>query len=141
LVSGSGRSVVFVDHTAEYAVASDQAINWQGGWPVLVVGCMLVESLMRPVRVVVPRVLRQDRGGVAFVVDQDAVGALTVDGAHEPLGITVRSGSSRRCGGLPRVFRIDLIRVVRPPAADSGSRRELLVGFGSPAPSEDVWVL
>jgi hypothetical protein len=28
LVSGSGGSVVFVDHTAEYAVASDQAVNW-----------------------------------------------------------------------------------------------------------------
>jgi hypothetical protein len=63
---------------------------------VLVVGCMLVESLMRPVRVVVPRVLRQDRGGVAFVVDQDAIGALAAHGAHEPLGITVRPGSARR---------------------------------------------
>ena len=71
--------MVFVDHTAEYAVASDQAVDGQGGWPVLVVGCMLVECLMRPVRVVVPRVLRQDRGGVAFVVDQDTVSKLVVN--------------------------------------------------------------
>jgi hypothetical protein len=42
--------VVFVDHAAEYAVASDQAVNWQGGWPVLVVGCMVVESLMLSLR-------------------------------------------------------------------------------------------
>ena len=46
-----------------------------------------------------PRVLGQDAGGVAFVVDQDAIGALAADGAHEPLGITVRSrGPRRRCG-------------------------------------------
>ena len=38
-----------------------------------------------------------------------------------------------------RIFRIGIIRVVRPPAADSCSRRELLAGFGSPALSEDVW--
>jgi hypothetical protein len=31
LLSGSGGSVVFVDDTAEYAVASDQAIDWHGG--------------------------------------------------------------------------------------------------------------
>jgi hypothetical protein len=42
----------------------------------------------------VPGVLGQDSGGVAFVVDQDAVGALAADGAHEPLGITVRPGLS-----------------------------------------------
>ena len=43
---------------------------------VLVVGGALVESLVRSVRVVVPGVVGQDCGGVAFVVDQDAVGAL-----------------------------------------------------------------
>ena len=84
--SGSGSSVVFVDHTAEYPVALDQAVDGHGGWLVGVVGGALVESLVRPVRVVVPRVLGQDPGGVVFVVDQDAVGALAADGAHEPLG-------------------------------------------------------
>jgi hypothetical protein len=39
--------VIFVDHTAEYAVASDQAVDGHGGWPVLVVGGALVESLMQ----------------------------------------------------------------------------------------------
>ena len=57
LSSGSGDSVVFVDHTAEYAVASDQAVDWPGGWLVVVLGGALVESLMRPMRVVVPRIL------------------------------------------------------------------------------------
>jgi hypothetical protein len=42
------------------------------------------------VRVVVARVLGQDPGGVAFVVAQDAIGALAADGADESLGITVR---------------------------------------------------
>jgi hypothetical protein len=66
LLSGSGCSVVFVDHTAEYA-ALDQAVDGQGGWPVLVVGCALVESLVRPVRVVVPGVLGYVESGLAFV--------------------------------------------------------------------------
>jgi hypothetical protein len=39
--------VVFVDHTAEYPVASDQAVEGQGGWPVLLAGGALAESLMR----------------------------------------------------------------------------------------------
>jgi hypothetical protein len=41
--------------------------------------------------------------------------------------------------GPPCVFRIDLIRVVRPLAADSGNRYGLPVGFGSPTLSGDVW--
>src|SRR6476659_1846391 len=76
----SGRSVVFVDHTAKYPVASDQAVEGQGGWSVLVAGCMLVESLVRAVRFVVPGVLGQDPGGVEFVLEQDTVGAVTPDG-------------------------------------------------------------
>ena len=50
----------------------------------LVVGGALVESLVRPVRVVVSGVLGQDFGGVVFVENQDVVGALAADGAHEP---------------------------------------------------------
>ncbi len=46
-------------------------------------GAALVESLVRSVRVVVLGVLGQDPSGVVFVVDQDAVGALAADGAHE----------------------------------------------------------
>src|SRR5262249_5332695 len=81
----------------EYAMASDRAVEGHGGWSVLVVGGSLVESLVRPVRVVVPGVLGQDPGGVVFVGGQDVVGALGADGAHEPLGVTVRPWSSRRC--------------------------------------------
>jgi hypothetical protein len=86
--------VVFVDHTAEYPVTSDQAVEGQGGWSVLLAGGALVESLMPSLRVVVPSVLGQDSGGVVFVVDQDTVGALAAEGAHEPLGVTVRSPST-----------------------------------------------
>jgi hypothetical protein len=34
---------------------------------------------------------------VVLVVDQDAVGALGADGAHESLGVTVRAWGQRRC--------------------------------------------
>ena len=88
-------------------MASDQAVDWHGGWPVVVVGGALVESLVWPMRVVVPRLLGQDPGGVVFVADQDAVGALAADGAHEPLGITVRPGSSRRCLGDRDVLAVE----------------------------------
>jgi hypothetical protein len=49
--------MVFVDHAAEDPVASDRAVEGQGGWSVLVAGGALAKSLMRPVRVVVPGVL------------------------------------------------------------------------------------
>ena len=52
--------MVFVDHTAEYPVASDQAVDGQGGWSVLIVGGALVESLVRAVFVVEGLVLAQD---------------------------------------------------------------------------------
>ncbi len=88
--------MVFVDHAVEYLVASDRAVDGHGGWPVVAVGGVLVESLVRTMAVVVPGVRGQDPGGVVLVVDQDAVGGLGADGAHEPLGITVRTGSARR---------------------------------------------
>ncbi|WP_445190163.1 transposase [Pseudonocardia sp. Cha107L01] len=40
--------------------------------------------------------------------------------------------------GLPRVFRIAIIRVVMPLAADFGTRCRPLVEFGRPAPSGDA---
>jgi len=85
--------VVFVDHAAEYPVASDRAVDRHGDWPMGVVGCVLVESLVRPMRVVMLRILGQHPDGVVPVVDQDAVGALSAGGAHEPLGIIVRAPS------------------------------------------------
>jgi hypothetical protein len=76
---------------------------------VLLVGSALVGSLVRPVRVVVPGVLGQDSGGVAFAVDQDVVGALAADGAYEPLGITVRPGSG---GGVLVIVMFSLRNTV-----------------------------
>jgi len=51
--------------------------------------------LVGSVVVEVSDVLVEDRCGVALVVDQDAVGALSSDAAHESLGGAVRS----RCAG------------------------------------------
>jgi hypothetical protein len=92
--NGSGGGVVFVDHAAEYSVASDRSGDWDGGWLVVVGGGELVSGLVGSMTVVVLRVLRQDLGGVMVVIDQDVVGALGADGADEPLGVTVRSGGS-----------------------------------------------
>ena len=86
--------MVFVDHAAEYSVASDRSGDWDGGWLVVVGGGELVSGLVGSMTVVVLRVLRQDLGGVMVVIDQDVVGALGADGADEPLGVTVRSGGS-----------------------------------------------
>jgi hypothetical protein len=71
-------------------MASDGPGDWGGGL-VVVVGGALVSGLVGAMTVVMLGVFRQDPGGVAVVVDQDAVGALGADRAHEPLGITVRS--------------------------------------------------
>jgi hypothetical protein len=90
------RLVVFVDDTAEYSVASDGPVDRYGDWPLVVVGGVLVYRLVGPMIVVVPRVLGQGPGCVVVVVDQDSIGALSADGAHEPFGITVRSWCSRR---------------------------------------------
>lgn len=39
--------MVFVDHAAEYSVASDGPGDWDGSWPVVVVGGALVSGLVR----------------------------------------------------------------------------------------------
>lgn len=87
--------MIFVDETAEYLVASDGPVDWYGDWPVVVVGCALVSGLVGPMSVVMPRVFGQGPGCVVLVVDQDAVGALATDGAHEPFGVTVRPRGPR----------------------------------------------
>ena len=87
--------MVFVDDTAEYSVASDGPVDWYGDWPLVVVGSVLASGLVGPMIVVVPRVLGQGLGCVVVVVDQDSIGALGADGAHEPFGITIRSWSPR----------------------------------------------
>jgi hypothetical protein len=98
----------------------------------LVVNCVgaVVETdvLWEPYRLVDPG------GGVV---------ASVTEFLHE-LQASGRSAATQRSYALdlfgpPCVFRIDLIRVVRPLAADSGNRYELPVGFGSPTLSGDVW--
>ena len=95
--SGLGGVVVFVDDTAEYSVASDTPVDRYGDGPPVVVGSVLASGLVGPMIVVVPRILRQNLGCVAVVVDQDSIGALSADGAHEPFGITIGSWGFRRC--------------------------------------------
>jgi len=74
-VCGSGDSSVLVDHSAEDSVSADWALERDddGG---VVVGRALLAALVWPVIVEVSGELVQDRDGVAFVVDQDPVGAL-----------------------------------------------------------------
>ncbi len=55
----------------------------------------LSQALVRPVGVVVLGVLGEHRHGVPFAVEQQPVGALGADAAHEPLRVAVRP---RRAG-------------------------------------------
>jgi len=54
----------------------------------------LLQTLVRPVFVEVAHVLGQHPVGMAFVVDQQMIGAFLPDAAHEPFCVAV--GSSRR---------------------------------------------
>jgi hypothetical protein len=49
----------------------------------------VIAALVRSVVVEVPGVLVEDVRGVAFVVDEDSVGALGPDAADEPFGVAV----------------------------------------------------
>jgi hypothetical protein len=72
--AGSGGSSVLVDHAAEDTVSSDWGVERDDDGRV-VVGWALLAALVGPVIVEVLGVLVEDRRGVAFVVDQDLVGA------------------------------------------------------------------
>jgi hypothetical protein len=97
LFSDLDRRLIVAVQDGSHKIDSAVLNKPHGGWVVLVVGCALVSGLVRSMSVVMPRVLGQDPGCVALVVDQDAVGALGTDGADEPLGITVRMWSAWRC--------------------------------------------
>jgi hypothetical protein len=56
----------------------------------VVVGWVLIETLMWTMPVEMALILTKDRTSVSPVVDQQSVGALGPDAAHEPLGIRVR---------------------------------------------------
>jgi hypothetical protein len=92
---GSGCSAVFVDRSAEDAVAADRGVEGDDGGGV-VVGWTVLASLVWAVVVVVPGELVEYHVGVALVVDEHPVGAFGSDAAHEPLGVAVGSGSSWR---------------------------------------------
>jgi hypothetical protein len=62
------------------------------GW--IAVGWVLAEALVWPMVVEMTHVLVEDGEGVSLVVNQQPVGALFADAAHEPLGIAVCPGLS-----------------------------------------------
>jgi hypothetical protein len=77
-----GRSVVFADQPADDPPSLDP-----GGEVGDVVGAVqwriLLESLVRPVAVVVPRVLGQDLPQVPLAEDQQVIETLAAKGAYE----------------------------------------------------------
>ena len=91
---GSADSPVLVDHAAQDPLPADRSVEWDDGGRV-VVRWALVATLVRPVIVEVPGVLVEDCRGVAFVVDEDSVGALGPDAADEPFGVAVGSWCPR----------------------------------------------
>jgi hypothetical protein len=78
----SCRAVVLVDGAAKelFATYGGVEVDHDGR---VVVGWMLVEALVWTVPVEVAFVLAKHGSGVVLVVDQDPVGALGADGAHE----------------------------------------------------------
>jgi hypothetical protein len=86
---------VFVDQSAEDRAPSDlvngqigDATSWRG-WP-------LAQRAMRPMFVVVRRVLAEDGCQMPFAGDEHAVGAFPSDGAHPTFGGRVRPRRLRR---------------------------------------------
>jgi hypothetical protein len=63
----------------------------------------LLEALVRPVFVEVTDIDSQHRAGVAPIVDQQTIGALLPDAAHEPLRVAVRRGVRGGVTGRPAV--------------------------------------
>jgi hypothetical protein len=72
--TGSGGSSVFVDHAAEDSVPADRSVERDDARGV-VVGWAVIAALVWPMIVEVLGVLVEDCRGVAFVVDEDSVGA------------------------------------------------------------------
>jgi hypothetical protein len=102
--------LVLIDHAAEYSSPVDGGVEWDDGRRV-VVGRAVPAALVWPVVVEVSGVLGEDVCGVAFVVDEDSVGALGPDGADEPFGVAV--GSWCRGG---------ILTVVMPSEANTASK-------------------
>ena len=92
---GSGDSSVLIDDAVEHLVPTDWGVDGDRECGV-VVGRALLATLVWAVVVEMLKVLVEDRGGVAFVVDQDPVGALCPDAAHESFRVAVCSGGAWR---------------------------------------------
>jgi len=103
--------VVFVDQAAEDTLPVDRSVEWDDGRRV-VVWWAVPAALMGPVVVEVSGVLVEDCRGVAFVVDEDSVGALGPDAADEPFGVAVGSWCLR-----------GILTVVMPSEANTASKK------------------
>src|SRR5687768_7898067 len=90
---GSGDSLVLVDQ-AEDPLSANRSAERDDARGV-VVGWAVIAALVWSVVVEVPGVLVEDCGRMAFVVDEDSVGALGPDAANEPFGVAVGSWCPR----------------------------------------------
>jgi hypothetical protein len=88
-----GFSDVLVDHAFEEGTAPDWCLDWDDGGRV-VLGWVLVEALMWPVRVEMVNIVVEHCPGVLLVVDQETVGAFFADAADESFRVEVRSACS-----------------------------------------------
>jgi hypothetical protein len=97
----------------------------------VVVGWAVPAALVRPVVVEVSGVLVEDVCGVAFVVDEDPVGAFGPDAADEPFGVAVGSWCLRwnldRRDGLGDEHGIEGRAVLGVPVADEEPERRYSV--------------
>jgi len=77
--------VVFADQPADDASALDPGGDIDDAAGLALRG-FLLQSLVRPMAVIVPRVLGQDAIEVPLAKDQHVIQALAAKRAHEPLG-------------------------------------------------------
>jgi hypothetical protein len=71
-------------------------------WPGCLIGGLLLSALVRPVSVIVPRVLGERLPQMLLAEDQHVVQALAVQCSHESLRVGVRSRRPDRCLDHPR---------------------------------------
>ena len=92
--------MVFVEYAAEDTLSPYGRVDRHEHARV-VVGWPLIPALMGTMAVEVALVGGQYRASMLLVVDQDMVGALPADAAHEPFGVTV--GPSSQLHPMPLV--------------------------------------
>jgi hypothetical protein len=89
----SAGSAVLIDEACNGLAAIDPG-RWQRDNVGVIEGRELISALVGPVAVEVSRIVVEDLLGVAAVEDQQSVGALLADGAHELLGVRVAIGGA-----------------------------------------------